>query len=241
MNSDLKKRIAYEVLMILGALLLLCYITRLWPLIFLVIPGILIAALRLLFLSAKKRPEAPETVAPPPRPPRQDTEQDVVRIAFGILQRHITEQITSRYSGARWVWGIPNAIERLAGDQPLTVLLNRAGGYRKATVQVHNLRFCGLLFEAVTPEIPEEQPPGDDDDADDTDYSVLAFEWTDANLLTLNTRCNEALANGETTLLISAHELPHPDSWTAICAELTRNGFTEAVVLPDGIQVVVPK
>ena len=240
MNRDLKKRIAYEVLIILGVLVLLCYITRLWPLLFLVIPFILITALRLLFMLVKKA-KGPAPVIPLPVPPRPDTEQDVVRVAFGILQRRITEQVTSRYPAARWVWGVPDVIERFAGDLPLTIVLNRAGGFSKAAVQVHNLQFCGLLYETAIPDIPEETPPESDDDMERMDYSALAFEWADANLLALNTCCNEALAGGETALLIPAHELPHPDSWPDICAELMRNGFTGADVQEDGIMVTLPK
>jgi len=55
MNDKKRQRhIAYEVLVILGQLALLTYITRLWPILLLVILGIFVAALRLLFLSSQK-------------------------------------------------------------------------------------------------------------------------------------------------------------------------------------------
>ena len=246
MNRNFKSRIAYEVLVILGVLLLLCYVTRLWPLIFLVILGILIAALRLLCLSAKKDTSNISPAAPP-SPPRYDTEQDVIRIAFGILQRRVTDQVTSRYPSARWIWESPNAMERFAGGLSLTILLNRAGGFIKAAVQIQNLQFRGLQYETVEPEDMTGAPPDSDtedapgSDMESTDYSVIAFEWTDANLLSLNTLCNEALGRGETTVLIPARDLPSPDSWQDICSELTRNGFIEADAGEDGILVTLPK
>ena len=58
-NKEFKRRIAYEVLVILGTLALLLFICRLWPILLLVILGIFIAALRLLFLSAKRVEKIP--------------------------------------------------------------------------------------------------------------------------------------------------------------------------------------
>ena len=238
MNKNIKRRVAYEVLIILGVLVLLCSITRLWPLLFLVIPGILIAAFKLLFLSAKKNTDNPAP-AVPSAPPHHDTEQDVIRIAFGILQRRVTEQVTSRYPNARWIWEGPNAMERFAEGLPLTIMLNRAGGFKKATVQIHNLQFRGLLYGTTKSE--EDSEDNDSvSEAENTDYSVLAFEWTDANMLTLITRGNESLARGDTTMLIPDQDLPPHDSWPDICEELTRSGFTEAVIGEDGILVTLP-
>ena len=252
MRKRTKDRIAFEVLMILGALALFCLITRLWPLLFLVIPGIIIAALKTLSISAKKGMAAPPPIAMPPEPQRQETELDLARIAFGILQRRITEQVTSRYPGARWVWEMPNAMERFAEELPLAVLLNRAGGFRRATVQIHSLRFCGIAYETAEPGRPEEPPPEFDidgdtgreyasDTGDDIDYALVAFQWADANLLTLNNRCNDAIAGGHPSMLIPACDLPHPDSWPDICDELTRNGFAGADIQADGIAVAIPK
>ena len=53
-DKDFKRRIAYEVLIILGMLALLLFICRLWPILLLVILGIFVAALRLLFLSQRQ-------------------------------------------------------------------------------------------------------------------------------------------------------------------------------------------
>lgn len=53
-NKEFKRHIAYEVLTILGTLALLLFVCRLWPILLLVILGIFIAAMRLLFLSARK-------------------------------------------------------------------------------------------------------------------------------------------------------------------------------------------
>jgi hypothetical protein len=248
MNKASNGHIAFEVISLLGMLALFCVVTRIWPLLFLVVPGILIAAVRLLFISVQTpQPVIPETQ---PAPQLPVSEQDVLRVAYGVLQRRITEQVTGRYPVARWIWNVPNAMDRFAQGLPLTVVLSQAGGYKKAEVQVHNLQFRGLLYESVIPEAQKETAQDTDDKPDapedapqetePADYSLLAFEWCEANLLRLNDLCNAAIAGNSESLLIPADMLPHEDSWEWICQELTRNGFPEAVISNGGIQVGLP-
>jgi hypothetical protein len=265
MHNGFKERAVSEIFVILVVLFLLCLITRLWPLVFLAILALIAAALRMLFVSTKRKSAGENPPAPtPPAPPRLDNEQDVIRIAYGILERRVTEQVASRYPAARWVWEPPNAMERFATGLHLTILLSQAGGFGKAAVQISSLQFCGLSYESAMSEANEAQNPGVepepgpepgdelepdpgvnpecDDEADEAvDYTFIAFQWVEANVLELNHRCNDVIAVGETTLLIPATELPHQDSWADICSELTRNGFDKADVQEDGISVTVPK
>ena len=128
--------------------------------------------------------------------------------------------------------------------------MNNAGGYRKATVWTRELMFCDLVYETVASDAeptiePEDDASSEDESSPDTpaepvNYELLAFEWVEKNILNLNTRCNEAIAEGEETYLIRAELLPIVDSWPDICEELLHNGFTEAEVLEDGIQVNLP-
>ena len=68
-DRERKRHYAHEALVILGLLALLMYITRIWPILLLVILGIFVAALRLLFLSSTKVPEVePLTDYPAPKP-----------------------------------------------------------------------------------------------------------------------------------------------------------------------------
>lgn len=270
MDHEKKRRIAYEVLVLLGVLVLLTFVVRLWPILLLVMLAIIVCALRLLFLKAKTV-EVIAPATPPPEPPPHalsgsrsehlglDTEISLVQKAFGLLQRRITEQVELQYPGARWIWGIPNAIERFKNNEPLIVLLNGAGGYQKAQVQVHNLLFKGLYYrtaptQPIPPMTPAEQRERDidlPDDDDETDgevedippddvpinYGRLAFEWVDANMMDLGAKYNEAIAAGLPEMLIPSEDLPHPDSWTDVCEELKRNGFSVADFCEDGIRV----
>ena len=78
-NKEFKRHIAYEVLTILGTLALLLFVCRLWPILLLVILGIFIAAMRLLFLSARKVENIPPLL-PAARP--EPTDQDIRAIIF---------------------------------------------------------------------------------------------------------------------------------------------------------------
>jgi len=253
MNKETKRRIAYEVLLFLGLMALLCFLTRIWVILFLIILGIFIAALRLLFLSSAKVEIVETATVIPEEPPRPDTEQDVLKRAYAVIGRRITEQVKAQYPGARWVWSAPNALAHIAEDEPVTILLNGAGGYRKVLVQVHNLQFCGLKYEtsdepdekdldpADVPKDETDQNEETNEESEKINYGYLAFEWVEANLFSLNERSNEAIGQGNTSLLIPSGELPDVASWQDICTELVRGGFPEASVMEDGIRVKLPQ
>ena len=138
-----------------------------------------------------------------------------------------------------------NTFDQFAAGQPLTILLNSAGGYQKATVWVKDLQFAGLVYTSVSGSSaghsgdqtsePEEPPA----EQKEVDYGLLSFEWVEANMQRLNALNNEAVAAGQDGFRISAEELPHGDSWPTLCAELVRNGFTAAEPMADGIHVKI--
>ena len=91
-DKNRQRHIAYEVLVILGQLALLTYITRLWPILLLIILGIFVAALRLLFLSSQKvEPVRPLLTLPPPHQP--PTEKDLQSAAYTIVQCRIRSSV----------------------------------------------------------------------------------------------------------------------------------------------------
>ena len=142
-NKDFKRHIAYEALVIMGILALLLFICRLWPILLLVILGILIAVIRLLFLSQRKV-AAIEPIETPGSVVGGHTEQDVQNLAFSVIQQKITCLITESYPEARWVWKTAQAKRRVLAGEDVHILLNRAGGYREAIIHVQNLCVTGL-------------------------------------------------------------------------------------------------
>ena len=242
-NKRLKNNIVSEVIIFLMTLALILLITRIWAILFLVILGIFIAALRLLFLSTQTVEIIEPVTQPPPYMP--ETETEILRLAFSLIQKRITQEVKALYPAAQWHWLTPNAMVRIEKDEPVRIILSGAGGYQKASVSVHNLAFQGLVFEVALPESvdaiqqhdPEEDSTHDSDTPETICYEYLAFEWTDAHLLRLNARANEELGQGKTTLLIPECELPVKDSWQAICTQLIKNDFADATVRDDGILI----
>lgn len=245
MRPEQKKQKRREVLTIIGFMAMLVVTIRMWPILLLMLIGVFAYALWMLF-QLEKKPEPPE-LPPLLALPAPASEESVLAAAFSLLQRRITEQVVMRYPDARWVWDVANARERFARGDELAILLSRAGGYRRAVVQVSRLQFCSLEFVVAErqpqpcpetePELPEDQDQTPEQES--VDYGLLAFEWVEANLQELNARCNEVIAQGQDGFRILAAQLPHGDSWAPICKELLRNGFTAAEPLADGIQVQI--
>lgn len=229
-DKEYKRHMAYEALVMLGLLALLLFITRLWPILLLVILGIFVAILRLLFLSSKKvEPVEPILALPPANAIRKPTEQDIQTMAYLLIQQRISQILEAKYPGVRWIWENPRAKEDIIAGNKVYVLVNRAGGYRRGFVVIRNLQVCDIIFDAVsetahkvqpTPDnsafIPEAVVPIDDceDDSEDIpeDYGLIAFQWVESRVIELNDRVNEAIAQRKQELLISSDELPVKDS-----------------------------
>lgn len=238
MKKDWKRHIAYEVLVILGMLTLLMFLCRLWLIIFLLILGIFITALRLLFLS----PNRVEIIEPLPLPvlptPQEPTEQDVETIAYSVILRRITELVAASYPEARWIWEAPNAKELIEMGEDVFILLNRAGGFRRARVVIRNLQVVNIEYNCCTakPIVPE-QDDTDTYDSKEENFDLVAFEWTDAHIMELNKRCNEAIGEGMTEIILTSEELPVKDSWSAVCKELEKNGIDDVKCISQGIKI----
>ena len=134
----------------------------------------------------------------------------------------------------------------MAGNK-VYILLNRAGGYRRGQVLIRNLQVFDVLFEQPeqksesapppAPPKPPAQEPEHQDDQDDIpeDYGLIAFQWVEAHIMELNEKINEAIAQGLSSYIISAEELPVSESWEEICKELIRNDLQGASCCDEGI------
>ena len=239
-KKDQKRHIAYEVLVLLGMLALLTFICRLWPILLLIILGIFAAMIRLLFLSSRKI----EVIVPLPllpEPVKETTEKDVQVLAYSVILRRVTELVLSEYPEARWVWEAPNAEKLIQESQEVFILLNRAGGYRRAKVVIRNLQVVGIEYNPQVEENavlePEDNAPEPEEEPEVQNYELLAFEWADAHIFELNARCNEAIGENLSELILLAEELPVRESWADICRELIRAGLTDVQCVSEGIKI----
>lgn len=241
MTPDKKKKTLHDIFVVIMCIAALVIIVRLWPILLLLLIGLIAYALWALFHVARQPVKSEPT--PLPAPPEPISEQSVLTAAFGLLQRRITEQVAARYPNARWVWCVSDAFGQFSAGQPLTILLNGAGGYRRAVVQVNALQFAGLAY-CVIPDTAQSDSGHPEQDApppepEGMDYGLLSFEWVEANLQRLNVLSNEAIAAGQDEFCVPAEELPHGDSWPALCTELVRNGFAAAQPLADRIRIKI--
>ena len=104
----------------------------------------------------------------------------------------------------------------------------------------------GLAYQTVISQT-ESEPPKPEAETTETEpkteedvpenYELLAFEWVEANLMSLNSRCNEAIGLGMEELILYADELPVRESWPDICRELMRNDLEEVSCVQDGIRI----
>lgn len=238
-QKDWKRSYAGEVMTVLGMLVLLALICRLWPLLLLFLLGIFAAALRLLFLGLNQK-EPLEPLPFLPEPVKEPTERDVSEMAYAVILRQITELVLSRYPQARWVWEAPNARMLLEQGEEVCILLNRAGGYRRARVIMDHFQVAGLAY--CPWELMESSPrqTGADicaEELEEENYELLAFEWVEAHILELNERCNEAIGRGVEEWILMADELPVCESWPDICRELTRSGLEDVSCIPEGLKI----
>ncbi len=239
-KKDQKRHMAYEVLVLLGMLALLTFICRLWPILLLIILGIFAAVIRLLFLSSRKI----EVIVPLPllpEPVKETTEKDVQVLAYSVILRRVTELVLSEYPEARWVWEAPNAEKLIQESQEVFILLNRAGGYRRAKVVIRNLQVVGIEYNPQVEENavlePEDNAPEPEEEPEVQNYELLAFEWADVHIFELNARCNEAIGENLSELILLAEELPVRESWADICRELIRAGLTDVQCVSEGIKI----
>ena len=170
--------------------------------------------------------------------PKEPTEQDVRDIAYSVILRRITELVTASYPEARWVWEAPNARQLIELGEDVFILLNRAGGYRRAHVVIQNLQVVTIEYNCA----PAKPIESDEDDTDtnepqEENFDLVAFEWADAHIMELNKRCNEAIGEGMTEIILTADELPVKESWPAICKELEKNGLDDVKCIPQGIKI----
>lgn len=226
-------------LKVIGLAIMACYVCRFWPMvIFLIIYGLAVVV-RTLVRSRRAKPTQLAPIIPAePIPAPTPTQRDLENLAFSMICGRITELVARDYPTARWVWEFPSAQKLVMEGHEVYILLNRAGGYRRAQVLYQNLQVIGLRYEGITvvPTEPPADPVPEENEPDN--YSLLAFQWVDAHLSDLSSRYDEVLKSGLNHLLVSESELPVAQSWQDICTELSRAGY-KTQVLAEGIKIMI--
>ena len=137
---------------------------------------------------------------------QEPTERDMKAMAYVLIQKRITQILEAKYPNVRWIWENSRAQEDIFIGNPVYVILNRAGGYKRGLVLIRNLQVFDVIFDAApqtdspapppSAEPPKQEPKTTETEEDDDipeDFGLLAFQWVEAHIMELNERINEAI------------------------------------------------
>lgn len=239
-KPDKRSSVIRETMLLIGILAAITLICRLWPLLLLMLLSLFAALIVLLFRATAQ----PEIIEPKPvpeaseKPVRIPTQNDVYELAYSVILRRVTQMVHQRYPQARWIWESSNIRQFIENGEDVFILLNRAGGYSRAKVTISNLQVKDIIFLGTdTSETDEEPDIVEPDDDMPENYELLAFEWVETHIIDINNRCNEAIGEGESGVLIPADELPVKESWLDVCRQLKKVEIENPECVPEGIQI----
>ncbi len=235
MQNNKKKGVLQDIGIVVGIVALLLFMFRLWPLLIIALPVWLGIVIYRSFTAHKRAnmnvaPTQTETVSTP---------QVQDRDWYSTLIADITEYIQAEYPDVRWIWQYQNSKQRIEKGEEIIILLNKAGGYRKARVQVRNYWLESIEY-LIAPQPQQSQERVEEMQEIPVNYSLLACEWVEERTDWLNERCNEAIGQGRTEVILTEKDLPsEKESWADVCAELITMGFSGAEQIPEGIKITV--
>lgn len=225
-----------KAVIILGIIAILTLLFRLWPFFFIALALFIGARIWCRILSAKLPKESDVK-----RPAKRRTS----RAKKGIGEQ-VNMWVTADYPNAKWVWAHVDTPKRIANGEDVFIILNGAGGYRRARVNITGnivvaLEYMKAPIKESVPEQKLEVIPAENvaPEKQSENYDLMAYEWVEAHINELNERLNEAVGDGNSDYLLSAKELPIPESWTSVCAELKRAGVSEAECVEEGIKIKI--
>ena len=170
----------------------------------------------------------------------QNTISDNNDSLYDDVTKQITEKVKENFPEARWVFTHPKAISVLRSGSAVNIVLNGAGGYRKAEVRLID----GVIeTEYITEEKKQrcEEPTEQEVERKEIaeNYGLMAFEWVESHIGELNGKLNEKISEGVKEYVIVSAELPDERCWESVCEELKRQGLKNAETVPDGIKIII--
>ncbi len=227
-------------LIIVGIATFFLYMFRLW---ILLIPSVIATVVLAAVLVLMKRHNTPEEKSVSQTVSVQEPrEADVMNLAYSVILKRINALVAEFSQDAKWVWKEPNAKQRIAAGEDVSIILNKAGGYKEAKVIIKNLCVTSLEFAVVseTPKTETVQSEVTEEPQERAEnYELAAFEWVEGHILDLNNRCNDEIGLGHNELVLSEDELPVKDSWLDVCNELKKQGLKKLELVPQGIKIIL--
>lgn len=236
MNYETKMAKLLKAVVALGIISVLALAFRLWPL-FIIAFALFVGAN---VWRRRLKKNAPKQQSQPCVIPTPTCDADNKPTVY----EQISAAVRERFPDAKWVWAQPDTLRKLADGEDVFIVLNQAGGYRKAKVltSAGQVTDIALLTGPVSEKHPEPETEIGEARSESqpiVNYGLVAFEWKDAHILELNERINDAIGRGESELFLAASELPVKESWGSICEELRREGLKEVVCADNGITIKI--
>ncbi len=226
-----------KAVIILGVIAILTLLFRLWPFFFIALALFIGARIWCRILRAKLPKETDVKTRP--------VKRRASRAKKGIGEQ-VSMWVNADYPNAKWVWAHVDTPKRIANGEDVFIILNGAGGYRRARVNITRnivvaLEYMKVPIRELVPEQKLEVIPTENVTAEkpSENYDLMAYEWVEAHINELNERLNEVVGGGISVYLLSANELPIPESWISVCAELKRAGVSEAECVKEGIKIKI--
>lgn len=226
----------FKAVIVLGIIAVVALVFRLWAIFFIAL-ALFVGGRIWMHILKSKMPEPTEPKTRPVKTISRGTPE-------GICEQ-VSMWVNTEFPNAKWVWAQSDTLKHVALGEDVFIILNGAGGYRRARVCITENTVSGIEYmkapagaatgqtpirEDVETNSPEE--PGEN-------YELMAYEWVEAHINELNERLNEAIGCGEAEYLLKAQELPITECWESVCGELKRAGVSDAVCVQDGIKITI--
>lgn len=235
-------QITADIIVLYVSLLLLCFICRLWPVILLAILGLFVVMIRMVFLSMGNKDKSEKTDIELPVESRDRqifTRGELEMAVFQDFKDQVNEFVLSHWKDASWCFEKADARQRIFAGADLYIRLDHTGGYKRAKVIYQGLKVYGLKYGNTKNHMGNNQPDDDPIEPPVVNFSMIAFEWCEANLSEINERIEKAFTENKAEVLIPIDELPVPDSYEDICKEILRRLNRDAKILTDGIIIIL--
>ena len=217
-QSRVHKQNVLDFLHIVSAFALIAFALRAWPILLLLLAVLIIAGLYWcwLWIFEKQTPIHNSLPAlPKPQSP------------YHQLCQAVNKEILRIFPDAKWIWLTPCPMAAMWDNDFLAVRLYGASGYHRAVVHLVDGAFHRLQVTAN-----KRTPPATSavqDTPTSTDYSLMAYQWVESQIVFLNESCNNAIAEKRDSLYLAPECLPDAQSWPDISKVLDGQGFANEV------------
>ena len=217
-QSCTHKQNTLDFIQIVSAFALIAFALRAWPIRLLLLAVLIIAGLYWcwLWIFDKQTPIHNSLPAlPKPQSP------------YHQLCQAVNKEVLRIFPDAKWIWLTPCPMAAMWDNDFLAVRLYGASGYHRAVVHLVDGAFHRLQVTAN-----KRTPPATSavqDTPTSTDYSLMAYQWVESQIVFLNESCNNAIAEKRDSLYLAPECLPDAQSWPDISKVLDGQGFANEV------------